>query len=72
MFTRLTRKIAGSLRYKLLVLVLFPILLVAPVTVGFVVYWSQGYGRDQLLRRVNTDLVVAHDGSGDRCGALRR
>lgn len=54
------RKIATSLRYKLLVLVLFPMLMIAFLTVGFVVYWSQDFSQNQLLRRVNTDLNVAH------------
>jgi two-component system NtrC family sensor kinase len=58
--TSIKRKIATSLRYKLLVLVLFPLLLTALLTVGFVVYWSQDFSQNQLLRRVNTDLNVAH------------
>lgn len=61
MFATLGRRLQVSLRAKLLMLVLFPILVVAPVSVGFVVWWSQHYDRGQLLRRVNTDLVVAHD-----------
>lgn len=50
-----------SLRTRLLMLVLLPILVVAPITVGFVVLWSRNYDEALLLRRVNTDLVVAHD-----------
>jgi two-component system NtrC family sensor kinase len=60
-FSTLGQRLQLSLRTKLLMLVLFPILVVAPVTVGFVVWWSEHYDRGQLLRRVNTDLVVAHD-----------
>ena len=60
MLSSIKRKIATSLRYKLLVLVLFPLLLTALLTVGFVVYWSQDFSQNQLLRRVNTDLNVAH------------
>ncbi len=59
MWTSVKRKIATSLRYKLLVLVLFPMLLIALLTVGFVVYWSQDFSQNQLLRRVHTDLNVA-------------
>lgn len=59
--TSLGRRLRVSLRTKLLVLVLLPIVVVAPVTLGFVVWWSQDYSNKQLLRRVNTDLVVAHD-----------
>jgi two-component system NtrC family sensor kinase len=60
MLSSIKRKIATSLRYKLLVLVLFPLLMIALLTVGFVVYWSQDFSQNQLLRRVNTDLNVAH------------
>jgi two-component system NtrC family sensor kinase len=60
MWSSLKRKIATSLRYKLLVLVLFPMFMIALLTVGFVVYWSQDFSQNQLLRRVNTDLNVAH------------
>jgi two-component system NtrC family sensor kinase len=60
MWRAVKRKIATSLRYKLLVLVLFPMLMIAFLTVGFVIYWSQDFSHNQLLRRVNTDLNVAH------------
>ena len=59
MWTSLKHRISRSLRYKLLVLVLFPMLVVAFLTVGFVVYWSQDFSQNQLLRRVATDLNVA-------------
>ena len=59
MWTAVKRKIATSLRYKLLVLVLFPMLMIALLTVGFVVYWSKDFSENQLLRRVGTDLNVA-------------
>jgi len=59
MWSAVKRKIATSLRYKLLVLVLFPMLMIALLTVGFVVYWSQDFSENQLLRRVHTDLNVA-------------
>ena len=60
MLSAVKRKIARSLRYKLQALVLFPMLMIAFLTVGFVVYWSQDFSQNQLLRRVNTDLNVAH------------
>ncbi|MDX1512135.1 MAG: cache domain-containing protein [Gammaproteobacteria bacterium] len=50
-----------SLRHKLLVLVLLPILLIAPATVAFAIFWSQIFSHAQLLNRVNADLVVAYD-----------
>jgi len=58
-WTSVKRKIATSLRYKLLLLVLFPMLLIALLTVGFIVYWSGDFSQNQLLRRVYTDLGVA-------------
>ncbi len=60
-FGALRARLQGSLRARLLALVLFPILVVAPVAVGFIALWSHAYSEAQLLRRVNTDLVVAHD-----------
>lgn len=60
MWASVKRKIATSLRYKLLVLVLFPMFMIAILTVGFVIYWSQDFSQNQLLRRVHTDLNVAH------------
>jgi two-component system NtrC family sensor kinase len=53
--------LSRSLRHKLLVLVLLPILLIAPATAGFAIFWSQVFSHDQLLNRINADLVVAHD-----------
>jgi two-component system NtrC family sensor kinase len=50
-----------SLRYKLLILLLFPILLVTPAVLGVAAYWADKFTDDQLFRKVNTDLSVAHD-----------
>ena len=57
----LRRRISSSLRYKLLVLAVTPVLAVAPIAAGFIVYWSQSFGESQLLRRARLDLAVAHD-----------
>ncbi len=59
--TRLSRMVSGSVRYKLLVLVLFPILLVMPVALGLAIYWGRDFTYDQLFIKVNTDLSVSHD-----------
>ncbi len=53
--------VSRGLRHKLLVLVLLPILLIAPATAGFAIFWSQIFSHDQLLNRVNADLSIAHD-----------
>jgi len=61
MLEPIKRFVAGSLRHKLLVLVFLPVLLVAPATVGFVIYWSRNFSYDQLLMQVKSDLTVAYD-----------
>jgi two-component system NtrC family sensor kinase len=58
---RLRETIRGAVRYKLLALVLFPILLVIPVTLFSAFYWGKSFYYDQLFIKVNTDLSVAHD-----------
>ena len=60
-FTRFIETIRGAVRYKLLALVLFPILLVMPVALVLAIYWGKGFAYDQLFIKVNTDLSVAHD-----------
>ncbi len=61
MFRRLYQRVASNLRYRLLALVLFPILLVMPVVIGMAYLWSNEVSYRQLLMKVNTDLAVAHD-----------
>jgi two-component system, NtrC family, sensor kinase len=56
---RIGRTIAGSLRYKLLLLVLFPILLIMPLALWLAVSWTDHFTDEQLYRKVNTDLAVA-------------
>ncbi len=58
---RVIQAIRGSLRYKLLVLVLFPILLIMPIALGLTIYWGSQFSYAQLLIKVNTDLSVAQD-----------
>lgn len=58
---RLRETIRGAVRYKLLALVLFPILLVIPVTLFSAFYWGKSFYYDQLFIKVSTDLSVAHD-----------
>ncbi|MEJ2480475.1 MAG: cache domain-containing protein [Acidihalobacter sp.] len=50
-----------SLRYKLLLLALLPILVGAPVTMGVAAYWIKAFVYHQLYNKVNSDLAVAHD-----------
>jgi two-component system NtrC family sensor kinase len=53
--------IKGSLRYKLLALVLFPILLIMPVFLLLAMVWGMNFSYEQLFIKVNTDLAVAED-----------
>ena len=58
---RLVETIRSAVRYKLLALVLFPILLVMPITLALAIYWGKEFAYDQFFIKVNTDLSVAHD-----------
>ncbi|MEL0586376.1 MAG: cache domain-containing protein [Candidatus Thiodiazotropha sp. (ex. Lucinoma kazani)] len=58
---RVVQAIRSSLRYKLLALVLFPILLMMPIALGLAIYWGSQFSYDQLFIKVNTDLSVAED-----------
>jgi two-component system NtrC family sensor kinase len=53
--------VRSTVRYKLLALVLFPILLIMPAALAFAVYWGTHFGYSQLFIKVNADLSVAHD-----------
>ncbi len=57
----LTAAIRSTVRYKLLVLVLFPILLVMPVALALAIIWGTNFTYEQLYIKVNTDLSVSHD-----------
>jgi len=59
--TPLIETIRSAVRYKLLALVLFPILLVMPIVLALAIYWGKGFAYEQLFIKVNTDLSVAHD-----------
>ena len=58
---RAYRLITSSLRYRLLALVLFPIVLVMPMVIGMAYLWSNEVSYQQLLMKVSTDLSVAYD-----------
>lgn len=53
--------IRDKVRYKLLSLVLFPILLIMPVALALAIYWGKDYTYQQLFLKVRTDLAVSHD-----------
>lgn len=54
-------KLGHSIRYRLLVLALVPVLLVMPLVVGMAYLWSQEVGYRHLLMKVSSDLAVAQD-----------
>ncbi len=59
--SRIRARLRWTIRYKLLVLALFPILLIMPVALLLALRWGQQFGYEQLYIKVNTDLSVAHD-----------
>ncbi len=61
MIKRLYALITQSLRYKLLLLVLFPVLIVMPTVIGMAYIWSNDTSYRQLLMKVKGDLSVAHE-----------
>ncbi len=60
-FRRIRTAIQHKVRYKLLLLVLFPILLIMPVALALAIYWGKTFTYEQLFLKVNTDLAVSHD-----------
>ncbi len=58
---KLIGAIRDTVRYKLLALTLFPILLVMPVALLAALYWGSNFSYQQLFMKVTTDLSVAQD-----------
>lgn len=58
----LRAKFRSTLRYKLLLLVLFPTLLAMPATLGLTIYWFGQFNRENLLLKVKSDLALAQYG----------
>lgn len=58
---KLWHKINNSIRHKLLVLVLFPILFVAPLLLLMAISWGRSLAYEQLYIKVNTDLSVSQN-----------
>jgi two-component system NtrC family sensor kinase len=49
----------SALRYKLLLLVLFPTLLAMPATLGLTIYWFSDFSRDTLFLKAKSDSALA-------------
>jgi two-component system NtrC family sensor kinase len=60
-FRKIQNGIRHKVRYKLLLLVLFPILFIMPIALALAIYWGKNFTYDQLFLKVNTDLTVSHD-----------
>ena len=58
---RVLSAVRSKLRYRLLVLVLFPILLVMPIALIMAINWGKDFTYNQLFLKVKTDLSVSHD-----------
>ncbi|MGH8750704.1 MAG: cache domain-containing protein, partial [Burkholderiales bacterium] len=52
--------IASSVRHKLLLMVLSPLLIVLPILAGLVIYWGNTSYQKLLIFKIDSDLVVAH------------
>ncbi|MFK5986529.1 MAG: cache domain-containing protein [Pseudomonadota bacterium] len=61
MLKSIPQLIKTTVRYKILVLVLFPIVILLPIALILAIYWSNTFSYQQLLIKVNTDLSVSHD-----------
>ncbi|MDJ0957740.1 MAG: cache domain-containing protein [Arenicellales bacterium] len=61
MLKQLWRTTNSSVRYKLLILVLIPILAILPLILGFTLYWFYKFTYKQLYAKVGSDLAVAND-----------
>lgn len=61
MLRRVWGTINRSVRYKLLVLVLVPILLVLPLILGLTLYWFYKFTYSELYAKVGSNLDVAED-----------
>jgi two-component system NtrC family sensor kinase len=61
MFQRFRLVISSCLRYKLLTLVLLPVLLVMTAVVALSYLWLNDVSYQQLLMKVNADLKIAHE-----------
>ncbi len=61
LFQTLRERIHSSVRYKLLVLALMPVLVVLPAALAGLTAWGASFTYEQLYIKVNTDLAVAHD-----------
>ena len=60
-FRRLFDVVRGTIRYKLLVLVLFPIFLMMPIALILAINWGKNFTYEQLFIKVKTDLSVSHN-----------
>ncbi len=59
MWTALHRRIRSGLRYKLLALVILPLLLAMAATLGYAFYWVNAYTLDILRANVKDNLALA-------------
>ncbi|HPE04903.1 MAG TPA: two-component sensor histidine kinase, partial [Thauera sp.] len=73
----LAERLRGSVRAKLLALVLAPLMLGFPLIMGLLWYWGEVYYHRLMVSRVASDLATAHgyferviDGVGSRVQAL--
>lgn len=59
--SRFLNRICTTIRYKILFIVLFPILIIIPIAFIFAIIWGKNFTYEQLFLKVNTDLSVSHN-----------
>jgi len=75
--SRFRARFRTSVRVKLVLMALLPLLVIMPVLIGLVWYWGNTSYQSLLKFKINSDLAVAHeyfgrvrDGIGSRVGSL--
>ncbi len=75
--SRFRARLRSSVRFKLVLMALLPLLVIMPLLIGLVWYWGNTGYRSLLNFKINSDLAVAHeyfgrvrDGIGNRVGGL--
>jgi two-component system, NtrC family, sensor kinase len=64
MWSTLRRNFQSVLRYRLLALVLLPLVLAMSATLGYTLYWLNGYTRDTLYASTGNHLALAQHALG--------
>jgi len=77
LLTRFRARFRSSVRVKLVLMALLPLLVMMPILIGLMWYWGNTHYQSLLNFKINSDLAVAHeyfgrvkDSIGNRVGSL--